>query len=333
MSEHPVRSDLHALREHDGTPARAGHRLLAGKVWPMLRDLGVAGGRLLASGNEAGVFTGPQVSGRHSIQAGEYTAAIPAQPAEQVPVHRWPQRQAPGRFDVVVLNLPYADLRLHDPHSAQTLLTLQNKALLRGLDQTKRGGILTAVASHEVLDDPDDRARLETRARADLVGAVRLPETLLRNDLDRAAPIDLLVLRRREARSHYRGQPFTDIEPVLAGDDAGFVNEYFAAHPQHVVGTQYFEARPDGIQDLKVIAYPDERVVPKLDRVLSQIVKHARMLDLTVRPSRWEPLGPEHPVDEPSAPTAPVDDAGPRPNTPDVDFSPDLPEDDDAVDL
>lgn len=332
MSEHPTHSDLHTLREHDKALARAGHRLLAGRVWPMLRGLGVTGGQLLASGNDAEVFTGPRVTDQDSTQEGEYTATLSAQPVEQVPVHRWEKQQAPGRFDVVVLNLPYADLRLHDPHSAQTLLTLQNKALLHALDRTKRGGVFMAVASHEVLDDPDDRARLEMRARADLVGAVRLPDTLLRSGLESTAPMDLLVLRRREAHARYRGGPFTDIEPVLAGDDAGFVNEYFAEHPQHVVGTQYFETRPDGIQDLKVITYPDESVEPKLDRVLSQIVKHARMLDLTITPPTWEPHAPR-PADDPSAPIAPTTDPSPQLNASDVDHPSDVPEDDDAVDL
>ena len=100
-------------------------------------------------------------------------------------------------FDLAVGNVPFADVRLHDPRHNPGAHSLHNHFILKSLHLTRPGGLVAVLSSHYTLDATNPAARREMSTLADLVGAVRLPTGAHRRAAGTDALMDLLILRRR----------------------------------------------------------------------------------------------------------------------------------------
>ena len=149
-------------------------------IWTALKDLGFDGGRVLEPGAGAGTFIGmaPDSAEMVGVELDPTTAAIAAALYPDATIRTESFADTPyraGHFDATVGNVPFADVRLHDPRHNRGGHSLHNHCIIKSLALTRPGGIVAVLTSRYTLDAQNPAARREINAMADLVGAVRLP--------------------------------------------------------------------------------------------------------------------------------------------------------------
>lgn len=136
-----------------------------------------------------------------------------------------------GSFDVTVGNVPFGDLNFPDKQYGTT--KLHDFFFAQTLDKVKEGGIVAFVTSKGTLDKKDESFRRQLAEKADLVGAVRLPNTAFKANAGTEVTSDILFLQKRSA------PPEELPDWVHLGKTEGGlrVNSYFAENPEMVLGT------------------------------------------------------------------------------------------------
>ncbi|TXI55563.1 MAG: helicase, partial [Mycobacterium sp.] len=138
-----------------------------------------------------------------------------------------------GAFDLTIGNVPFAKVTPHDPVHNRGRHALHNYFLIKSLHLTRPGGLVVALTSRYTLDARNAAARREMASMADLVGAIRLPERAFARSSGTDVVVDMVILRRRPPGVEASGPAWESV-----GADAAplEVNEYYLAHPEHVLG-------------------------------------------------------------------------------------------------
>jgi SAM-dependent methyltransferase len=183
---------------------------IARAIWQAVRELGCDGGRVLEPGCGAGIFLGLAPAGAQlvGVELDPSTAQIARTLYPQATIRAESFADTPlpdGYFDLAIGNVPFADVRLHDPRHNPAAHSLHNHFILKSLHLTRQGGLVAVLTSHYTLDAANPAARREMSGLADLVGGVRLPTGAHRRAAGTDALMDLLILRRRPA-----GEPVRD---------------------------------------------------------------------------------------------------------------------------
>ncbi|MFC8797025.1 hypothetical protein ACFT2C_04785 [Promicromonospora sp. NPDC057138] len=236
--------DARGLSAHDGISAVDQHWQIAIHLWPALKSITRATGRLtghlLATGVDADMLAGrgphphyPRDPQRH------LTFHTPIPPADRwlhqdLPLHEPGTHADPGRYDLVLVNLPYHDVALFDPGRRGRLGTYHRDLLAGALARTVPGGFTVALVNPVFLDDPDPDLRQAVAEKADLVGAVRLPGGTMRPDSNAQGPTDVLFLYHRRPGESGSGIPAS--RDVISDSSRGHLNEYWLDNPHHVLG-------------------------------------------------------------------------------------------------
>jgi len=237
---------------------------------------------VLEPGAGAGTFIGMAPAGAQmvGVELDPTTAAIAAALYPDATIRAESFARTPyadGHFDATVGNVPFADVRLHDPRHNRANHSLHNHCILKALALTRPGGIVAVLTSRYSLDAQNPAVRREMNAVADLLGAVRLPTGAHRRAAGTQVITDLLVLRRREL-----GVPVASVDwehsRALALDDAGDlrVNAYFDEHPEHVLGTYALSSGQYGTPALQVIAPAGASIADDLAGALTDITSRAQ---------------------------------------------------------
>jgi N12 class adenine-specific DNA methylase/SAM-dependent methyltransferase len=253
------------------------------QVWATVGALGFAGGRVLEPGCGSGNFIGLAPAGLDldvvGIELDPTTARIASAlyPHADIRAEGFERSRLPrDSFDLVVGNVPFAKVVLHEPAHNSARLSLHNHFIVKSLDLTHPGGIVAVVTSRFTLDARNPAARREIADRADLLGALRLPAGALRAAAGTDAVSDLVILRRREAGRTARAESWE--RSVLLGVDGGEIpiNEYFVRHRERVLGQLVAGGGQYSQVDLQVRADPDRPLAPALAEALVAIVADAR---------------------------------------------------------
>jgi N12 class adenine-specific DNA methylase len=155
-------------------------------------------------------------------------------------------------FDAVVGNIPFGNYPVHDPayrHSPVTR-TIHDYFLAKSLDKLRTGGVMALITSRYTMDKQDSTMRRYLAERADLVGAIRLPNTAFKANAGTEVTTDILFLQKRAPGLVRRGEEWRDLATIDTPDGAVAVNEYFARHPEMMLGqmrlegTMYREREP-----------------------------------------------------------------------------------------
>jgi SAM-dependent methyltransferase len=184
---------------------------LAQAMWDLVTDggLGAAGQpvRVLEPGCGAGTFIGlaPDVvtakdSALFGVELDPSTAAIAQHlyPGADIRQESFADTRLPGCYlDLVIGNVPFGKVALHDKVHNAGGHSLHNHFILKSLALTRPGGIVCVLTSHYSLDAANPAARREIAAMADLVAAVRLPMSAHQQAAGTQVITDVLVLRRR----------------------------------------------------------------------------------------------------------------------------------------
>ena len=151
-------------------------------------------------------------------------------------------------YDLAVGNVPFGQYKVNDKAYNKLGFSIHNYFFAKAIDQVRPGGVVAFVTSRYTMDSKDSTARKHMAERADLLGAIRLPNNAFRANAGTDVVSDIIFLQKRD-------RPI-DHEPdwvQLGKTEDGFaINQYFADHPEMVLGILSTESTQYGREELTV---------------------------------------------------------------------------------
>ncbi len=152
-------------------------------------------------------------------------------------------------YDLAVGNVPFGQYRVNDKAYNKLGFSIHNYFFAKAIDQVRPGGVIAFVTSRYTMDSKDSTARKHMAERADLLGAIRLPNNAFRANAGTDVVSDIIFLQKRD-------RPI-DHEPnwvQLGKTEDGFaINQYFVDHPEMVLGELTTESTQYGREELTVV--------------------------------------------------------------------------------
>ncbi|BFL39157.1 LPD11 domain-containing protein [Agathobaculum massiliense] len=141
-------------------------------------------------------------------------------------------------FDLAIGNIPFGDYKLHDKRYDKDNLLIHDYFFVKTLDKVKPNGIVAFITSKGTLDKKDEHVRRLLAQKADLLGAIRLPNNAFKANAGTEVTADILFLQKRET------PPETEPEWVQLGETADglSMNRYFISHPEMILGEMKMES-------------------------------------------------------------------------------------------
>lgn len=164
-------------------------------------------------------------------------------PDAKIKVSGFEETQFPDNFfDVAVGNIPFGDFKLYDKKYAKHNFRIHDYFFAKALDKVRPGGIVAFVTSKGTLDKANPGVRKYLAERAELIGAVRLPNTAFRDSAGTDVTSDIIFLQKRENKI------VTEPDWVHLGrtEDGIAVNSYFVEHPEMMLGRMEYDSRMFG---------------------------------------------------------------------------------------
>lgn len=137
-------------------------------------------------------------------------------------------------FDVAVGNVPFGDLPFKD--TVHNTSKLHDYFFAEALDKVKDGGVLAFVTSSGTLDKADERTRKMLAEKAELIGAIRLPNTAFKANAGTEVTSDIIFLKKNNSLDISGTRNYPDWVHIDQTDDGFKINSYFAKHPEMVLG-------------------------------------------------------------------------------------------------
>ena len=226
-------------------------------VYDALADMGFRGGNILEPSCGVGNFFGmlPEHMGNsklYGVELDSLTGRIAQQLYQRanITVQGYERVSYPKDFfDAAVGNVPFGNYQVNDKAYNRLGFSIHNYFFAKALDQVRPGGIVAFVTSRYTMDTKDPAVRRYLAQRAELLGAIRLPNNAFKANAGTEVVTDIIFLQKRE---------HIDLsEPawVQLGESAnGFtINRYFVDHPEMILGIQTAENTQYGKQDFTVI--------------------------------------------------------------------------------
>ncbi len=237
-------------------------------IYKALDLLGFTGGRILEPGVGIGNFVGllPDNMLKNShytgldmdiVSAGIAKLLYPNQNMMQADFIS--QAFPRNYFDAAIGNPPFSSTSiLGDPEYRKYRFSLHNFFFAKALDRVRPGGLLVFVSSRYVMDSQGDKARKYITERANLLGAIRLPQAAFLKRAGTEVVTDVLFLQRRAEGEKVGGESWAGQKEIAVGDDKGLINEYFVDHPEMVLGSHSFEGSMYGPNQYTVKSFPNK---------------------------------------------------------------------------
>ena len=157
-------------------------------------------------------------------------------------------------FDAVIGNVPFGDYKVFDPKYNKYNFRIHDYFIAKALDQVRPGGVVAVITTKGTLDKSNPTIRKYLAERAELVGAVRLPNTAFKDSAGTEVTSDILFLQKRERK--------IDIEPDwvhLGYTENGIaVNSYFTEHPEMILGRMEYDTRIYGQDSRYTVCVNDD---------------------------------------------------------------------------
>ena len=169
-------------------------------------------------------------------------------------------------YDLAVGNVPFGQYKVNDKAYNKLGFSIHNYFFAKAIDQVRPGGIVAFVTSRYTMDSKDSTARKHMAERADLLGAIRLPNSAFRANAGTDVVSDIIFLQKRDRPA--------DIEPAwvqLGQTEDGFtLNSYFVDHPEMVLGNLELESTQYG-HDLTVVPIEGTSLADQLAEAVQHI--------------------------------------------------------------
>ena len=168
-------------------------------------------------------------------------------------------------YDLAVGNVPFGNYKVNDKAYNKLGFSIHNYFFAKAIDQVRPGGVVAFVTSRYTMDSKDSTARKHMAERADLLGAIRLPNNAFRANAGTDVVSDIIFLQKRDRPINHE----PDWVQLGKTEDGFAINQYFVDHPEMVLGNLELESTQYG-HDLTVA--PIEGAV--LADQLAEAVQH-----------------------------------------------------------
>ena len=225
-------------------------------IYEAISNMGFETGNILEPSCGIGNFFGllPEsmaASKLYGVELDSITGRIAQQlyPQARITVRGYEKTGYPKDFfDLAVGNVPFGQHQVNDPDYNKLRFSIHNYFFAKALDQVRPGGVIAFITSRYTMDANNPAARQYLAKRADLLGAIRLPNNAFKANAGTDVVSDILFFQKREA-------PAIE-EPAwvqLGENEDGFsINRYFIDHPEMILGRQTSESTQYGRQDFTV---------------------------------------------------------------------------------
>lgn len=241
-------------------------------IYDAVEKMGFQSGNILEPSMGVGNFFGMLPEGMRSsrlygVELDSITGRIAQKlyPQADITVAGFETTDRRDFYDLAVGNVPFGNYKVNDKAYNKLGFSIHNYFFAKAIDQVRPGGIVAFVTSRYTLDSKDSTARKHIAERANLLGAIRLPNNAFKANAGTEVVSDIIFLQKRDRPA--------DIEPAwvqLGRTEDGFaINQYFVDHPEMVLGQLTLESTQYG-HDLTVA--PIEGAV--LADQLAQAVQH-----------------------------------------------------------
>ena len=170
-------------------------------------------------------------------------------------------------YDLAVGNVPFGQYKVNDKAYNKLGFSIHNYFFAKAIDQIRPGGVVAFVTSRYTMDSKDSTARKHMAERADLLGAIRLPNNAFRANAGTDVVSDIIFLQKRDRPA--------DIEPAwvqLGKTEDGFaINQYFVDHPDMVLGELTTESTQYGREELTVAPIESANLADQLAEAVQHI--------------------------------------------------------------
>ena len=257
--------------------------VIIGAMYQALEQMGFRQGNILEPSCGVGNFIGMLPDSMADSKAyGVEIDSISGRIAQQlyqnssIAVNGFEKVQMPDSFfDVAIGNVPFGDFKVRDKKYDKNHWLIHDYFFGKTLDKVRPGGVIAFITSKGTMDKENSAVRKYLAQRADLIGAIRLPNNAFKANAGTEVTSDIIFLQKRDR--------MTDIEPDwvhLDTDENGIrMNRYFVQHPEMILGDMVMESTRFGM-DSTCRAYEDA----DLSELLSEAVQnlHAQITDYEV---------------------------------------------------
>ena len=170
-------------------------------------------------------------------------------------------------FDVAIGNVPFANIQLNDKKYNFKNFLIHDYFFAKSIDKVRPGGILAFITSQGFMDRKNEDARKYIASRADLIGAIRLPNNVFKDSAGTTVTSDILFLQKRDS--------ITDIMPDwinLDTDENGMrMNKYFIDNPEMILGEMKLLSTQYGTYEPSCVPRENMNLEEMLDKVIPNI--------------------------------------------------------------
>ena len=252
-------------------------------MYEALDRLGFSQGNILepscGTGNFFGLLPESMAGSKlHGIELDPLTGKIAKQLYQKanIAIEGFEKTKLPDdHFDVVIGNVPFGEIRVNDSrYNAQKFL-IHDYFFAKALDKVRAGGVVMFITSKGTMDKASPEVRKYIAQRAELLGAIRLPDNTFRANAGTEVTSDILILQKRDR--------VIDVEPdwvYLDTDENGVtMNSYFVQHPEMVLGQMRLESTRFGKSEPACKAYEDKSLSELLHNAIQRINGEITELD------------------------------------------------------
>ena len=214
-----------------------------------LQQLGFTGGRMMEPSSGVGNFVGAmpadmsaKVRSWTMVELDGITGLIAKYlyPNADVRIQGFEKANIPNNFmDVAISNVPFGNYAIADKtYPKKVTSAIHNYFFAKSLDKVRPGGIVMFITSSYTMNSRDNTVRRYIMQKADLLGAIRLPDSAFKGNAGTEVVTDILILKKRAANTAYAGEDFLEAPyRYISGYNGAYVNSYFDNHPEMVLGT------------------------------------------------------------------------------------------------
>ena len=243
-------------------------------IYKAMEQMGFREGNILEPSCGIGNFIGMlpqsmQEAKMYGVEIDKISAGIAQQLYQKTSIAAQPFEEAnvpDSFFDAVVGNVPFGDIRINDRRYNKHNFLIHDYFFAKSLDKLRPGGVMALVTSKGTMDKENPAVRKYIAQRADLLGAVRLPNNTFKGNAGTEVVSDILILQKRDR--------MMDIEPEwvhLNTDENEFkMNSYFVDHPEMVLGEWKTVSGRFGDENT-VVPYENADLAAQLDEAISNI--------------------------------------------------------------
>lgn len=225
-------------------------------MYEALSNMGLSKGNVLEPSCGVGNFMGLVPESMENIKMyGVELDSVSGRIAQQlyqknkIAVQGFETMQLPDSFfDCVVGNVPFGNYKVPDKRYDRHNFLIHDYFIAKSLDLVRPGGVVAVVTSSGTMDKKDSSVREYLANRADLVGAIRLPNNAFQRNANTSVVADILFLQKRDRAAVERAE-WVDLGTTPEGYP---INQYFAQHPEMVLGEITTESTQYGKQETTV---------------------------------------------------------------------------------